>query len=88
MKRLWEAAENGLDAVFGIVILIAAMAAFVLALHLVNKETAFFAIVVSAAMLSAAIYFKKQPNVYNLALGHPDSVEIMELLRKVLEKGK
>lgn len=88
MKRLWEAAGNGLDAVFGVVIIIAAMAAFVFALHLAGKEPALFAIVVSAAMLSAAIYFKKQPNVYNLTLGHPDSVEIMELLRKVLEKGK
>jgi hypothetical protein len=88
MTRLIAAIKNGTDAVAGLLVLVSVVGAWIAVLVWIEKAPEFLAIVISAAMISAAIAFRRERNVYNLTLGHPDSVEIMAKLRRLLDKEK
>lgn len=78
--------KTALDAVAGLLVLAGGIAVMVYALILVEKAPEFFAINIAAGVVAAAIYFKAPSNHYNITMGHPDSVEIITKLNKLLDK--
>lgn len=79
--------KTGANAVAGLLIFCGAIAMMISVLIWIEKAPEFLAIVISAAMVSAALFFRKERNVYNVTLGHPDSAEIIAKLNKILADG-
>ena len=53
----------------------------------IEKAPEFLAIVISAAMIAAAIAYSQKPyKIYNLTVGHPETGEIIDALKRVLDK--
>lgn len=86
MTKLAETLKTGANAVAGLLIMIGAVAASVAVLIWIERAPEFLAIIIAAALIAAALFFRKERNVYNLTLGHPDSIEIIAQLRAILDK--
>ncbi|TJU85613.1 MAG: hypothetical protein E5Y10_24650 [Mesorhizobium sp.] len=86
-REKWvERILTGMSAVVGLLAVVAAVFVAIAALIWIEKAPEFFAVVIAAGMVSAAITLKKDRNVYNITLGHPDSAEIIARLKAILDK--
>jgi hypothetical protein len=86
-REKWvERILTGVSAVVGLLVIVAALVIGLSVVVWIEKAPEFLAIVIAAGMVSAALYFRKPPQINNLAMSHPDTVEIMESIRRVLIK--
>lgn len=84
-EKLVERVQVGLSAVVGLLAVMATLYGGAVLVWFAMREPNALALVVAAALVSAAIFFRKERNVYNVTLGHPDSAEIIARLKAVLD---
>jgi hypothetical protein len=86
-REKWvERILTGVSAVVGLLVVVAALVIGLSVVVWIEKAPEFLAIVIAAGMVSAALYFRKPYQIYNLTVGHPETGEIIEALRRVLDR--
>lgn len=84
-EKWFERIHVGISAVVGVLTIIAACYAGLAMLWLVMKAPDAFASVVGASIIGAALYLKKPSTTYHLNMGHPDTVAIMNSIKRIVE---
>lgn len=77
---------KGISAVSGIIAFVLALYIGLALIWMVMKEPMAFALVFSASIIGAAIFFRQAPKTYNLQMGHPDTERVMEAIAEMARK--